>query len=263
MKRQAGRRDAMIGLAWVVGVFVAVCVLWEAAVKLLHVPEFILPSIEDVVLDFVAAPRVFLTNALYTLATAVVGFVIATALGLTLAVAIVSSQILDRILMALLALIHSVPKVALAPLFVIWLGTGYEPKIAIAAMTAILVIVVDLVAGMRAVDPEMLSLARVHHASPLSMMFKIRFPHALPHLFGAMKTAISLAVIGAIVGEYVGGQQGLGYVILVAQSSFDTPRAFAAVLLLSIIATALFYLITYAETKLIPWHVSQRSRAGH
>jgi NitT/TauT family transport system permease protein len=253
-------RDRLSGLGWVLAIFVAIAVVWEAAVKFFGIPLFILPPIEDVITEFFSSPMLFLRNAAFTVATAMGGFVIAIVVGLLLSVMIVSSRLLERIFMTLLAVIHSVPKVALAPLFVIWLGTGFEPKLAIAAMMAVLVIVVDTVAGMRSVDPEMLSLARVTHASPLSILLKIRFPAALPQIFAALKAAISLSVVGAIVGEYVGGQNGLGYVIIVAQGSFDTPRAFAAVLLLSIIATALFYMVVWAESLFIPWHVSQRPR---
>jgi NitT/TauT family transport system permease protein len=252
-------RERLVSTVWVIGIFIAVGALWEAAVKLLKIPLFILPPIEDVVRDFLSAPGLYAIHAGFTVAATLLGFFAAIIIGVLIAVAVISSKLLERIFLTLLALIHSVPKVALAPLFVLWLGTGFTPKVAIAALMSILVIVVDLVGGLRSVDPEMINLARVHRASGLAILFKIRFPHALPHFFAAMKVAISLSVIGAIVGEYVGGQRGLGYVILVAQGSFDTPRAFAAVLLLSIIATALFYVVVYLEARLLPWHVSQRS----
>jgi NitT/TauT family transport system permease protein len=252
----------LAGVAWTLGIILVLCAIWEGSVRLLHIRPFVFPSIEQVIGNIVQSPSVFLRHAGFTVASALAGFVIAGAVGLVLAVAIVASRTLDRVLITLLALVHSVPKVALAPLFVLWLGTDFAPKIAIAALSAILVIVIDLVAGMRSVDPEMLSLARVHHAGGMAMMIKIRFPHALPNLFGALKTAVSLAVIGAIVGEYVGGQQGLGYLVLVAQGNFDTPRAFAAILLLSLISTALFYAVVLLEKLLIPWHVSQRTLTG-
>lgn len=255
-------RARLVNAAWVIGVILAVCALWEAVVKLFDIPLFILPSIEDVVRDIASAPGLYAMHAAFTVAATLAGFFCAIVVGVIMAVAVISSKILERIFLTLLALIHSVPKVALAPLFVLWLGTGFEPKVAIAALMSILVIVVDLVGGMRSVDPEMVNLARVHRASALAILVKIRLPHALPHFFAALKVAISLSVIGAIVGEYVGGQQGLGYVILVAQGSFDTPRAFGAVLLLSLIATALFYFVVYLESRLLPWHVSQRSTGG-
>jgi NitT/TauT family transport system permease protein len=100
----------------------------------------------------------------------------------------------------------------------------------------------------------------VNRATAWSILLKVRLPNALPQVFAALKVAISLSVIGAIVGEYVGGQSGLGYVILVAQGSFNTPRAFAAVIFLSLIATLLFYAVSWMESRIIPWHVSQRLR---
>jgi NitT/TauT family transport system permease protein len=255
-------RERMTGLAWIIAIFLGIAFVWEASVKLFAIPLFILPPIEDVLADLFSAPALFLHHAAFTVAAALAGFALAIVIAFLMSIAIVSSRLLERVFMTLLAVIHSIPKVALAPLFVIWLGTGFEPKLAIAAMMAVLVIVVDTVGGMRSVDPEMINLARVTRASQLAILFKIRFPAALPQIFAALKAAISLSVIGAIVGEYVGGQNGLGYMILVAQGSFDTPRAFAAVLLLSVIATALFYAVVWAESLLVPWHVSQRPHAG-
>lgn len=245
---------------WVVAVFAAILAAWEAAVRILHVPEFVLPLPGAVLADFLSAPDLFGLHALFTIGMATAGFFCASLIGLLLAFAIVTSRTLDRVLMTFLALIHSVPKVALAPLFVIWLGTGFEPKIAIATLMSILIIVVESVAGLRSVDPEVINLARVNQATPLAIMLKIRLPNALPHIFSAWKVAISLSLIGAIVGEFVGGQMGLGYLIPIAEGSFDTPRAFAAVVLLSVISTALFYLIVFIEALAVPWHVSRRGR---
>jgi NitT/TauT family transport system permease protein len=254
-----GPRTRFANVFWVVVVFIGVCAFWEMLVKVFRVPQFVLPSLEDVASNIAQAPTFFLTNALFTTSTSVAGFACAASVGFVLSVAIVSSPILDRLLMALLALFNSIPKVALAPLFVLWLGTGFAPKVAIAGMMSVLVIVVDTVAGMRSVDPEMLNLARVHRAGRSLILFKILLPHALPNMFGAWKTAISLSVVGAIVGEFVAGQDGLGSVIVVAQGSFDAPRAFAAVLILGVIATALFYAVEFLESRVIIWHVSQRA----
>ncbi len=262
MSGGASFRAHLVDTLWVVGVFAFVCAVWEFAVKAFDLPVFVLPPVEDVVADLLSAPGLFASHALFTVGMALAGFAVAASVGLLMAFAVVSSRILDRILMTFLALLHSVPKVALAPLFVIWLGAGFEPKIAIAAMMSVLVIVVDAVAGLRSVDPEMVNLARVYRASPLAIMLKVRLPAALPHIFASWKVAISLSLIGAIVGEYVGGQRGLGYLILVSQGSFDTPRVFASVLLLSVIATALYYLIALAERMFAPWHVSRRA-GGH
>ena len=175
------------------------------------------------------------------------------------AIGIVYSRLLEHTIYTLLVAFNSVPKVALAPLFVIWMGTGAEPRIAIALMLAIFPIVIDTVLGLRSVDPDMLSLAQVYRASPLKILMRVRFPHALPSIFAGMKVGISFALVGAIVGEFVAGSTGLGYLILIAQGQFDTPRVFVSLLALGVMGTVLFYLIDLAERLTLPWHVSQRT----
>jgi len=164
------------------------------------------------------------------------------------------------VITTVLVVLNSLPKVALAPLFVIWMGTGAEPKIAIAVMLAIFSIVADVALGLRSIDPDALALARVHQATAWRILWKVRFPNALPALFVGMKVAVSFALVGAIVGEFVGGSAGLGYVILVAQGQFDTVRVFAALVVLGTIGTLLFYAVELAERLALPWHVSQRNQ---
>ena len=247
---------------WACGVVIALLVLWEGSIRLFAVPNYVLPPIESVVSEFLLAPAFFLNHAIFTLTATVLGFGLAVIIGVLMAVGIVSSRVLENVFLTILALVHSLPKIALAPLFVLWLGTDMLPKIVIAALAAIFVIVIDVVVGMQSVDPEMVNMARAKRASASQILFKIKFPHALPNLFGALKAAVSFALIGALVGEFVGGQRGLGYVILVAQGNFDTSRAFAAILLLGIIGTALFYAVAVVETVAVPWHVSQRTRSA-
>lgn len=246
----------------VILVLAASIVVWEAAVRLFGVRKFILPAPSAIVVDLWHEPGYFLQQTGYTLGTTALGFALAVVLGLGLAVAIVHSRFLDRTLYTFLVVLNSIPKVALAPLFVIWLGTGIEPKVAIALMIAIFSIVIDAVLGLRSVDPEALNLARVSRAPAWAVLWKIRLPNALPYIFSGMKVAISFALVGAIVGEFVAGEVGLGSVILQAQSTFDTTRAFAAILLLGVMGTVLFFLVEQAERWMLPWHVSQRAEAA-
>jgi NitT/TauT family transport system permease protein len=247
-------------IGWPIGVVLAIGVLWEGAVELFHIPSYVLPGLGDIYRELVSSYDYFLQHGLFTLRNTLVGFALSTLLGVGLALCIVSVGVLDRIFMTLLALLHSLPKVALAPLLVLWLGTGSSQKIIIAVLASIFVIVVDTVVGMRSINPEIIDMARVKQASELQILCKLRIPHALPNLFGALKAAAAFALIGVLVGEFVGGEEGLGYVILVAQGMFDAPRAFVAVILLGLIGTALFYLIVLAESRVLPWHVSSRSR---
>lgn len=241
-------------------VLVASLLIWELCVYVFQPSPLILPPPSAIFAAFLETPGLFMRHLGFTLAMTCVGFSLAVVLGVLLAIAIVYSPLIERTIYTLLVALNSIPKVALAPLFVIWMGTGTEPKIAIALMLAIFPIVIDTVLGLRSVDPDMLNLARVSKASPMAILLKIRFPCALPSLFAGMKVAISFALVGAIVGEFVAGSRGLGFQILVAQGQFDTIRVFVPLLLLGVIGTVLFFLVDYAERILLPWHVSQRSR---
>ena len=245
----------------IIVVLAAAFALWESGVRLFHTSPLILPAPSMIVAAFFEAPWLYLRHLGFTLAMTLLGFLLSVVLGVALAVGIIYSQFLERTVYTLLVALNSIPKVALAPLFVIWMGTGPEPKIAIALMLAIFPIVIDSVLGLRSVDPDMLYLAQVSKASSWAVLTKIRFPCALPSLFAGMKVAISFALVGAIVGEFVAGSYGIGFQILVAQGQFDTVRVFVSLLLLGIVGTVLFFMVDYAERLLLPWHVSQRARS--
>jgi NitT/TauT family transport system permease protein len=235
--------------------------LWELAVWAFKPKPFILPSPSSILVEFWNQPAYFLQQTFYTLGTTLGGFLLALALGFVAAVGIVYSRFLERTLYTLLVALNSVPKVALAPLFVIWMGTGAKPKIAIALTIAIFATVIDTVLGLRSVEPELLNLAKAARASEWHVLIKIRLPSALPSMFAGMKLAISLALVGAIVGEFVAGNTGLGQVILQAQGMFQTPRMFVAIIILGVLGTVLFYAVDWLERWLLPWHISQRGAA--
>lgn len=245
-------------LASVLGVLAVCALAWELLVRMLDVPLFMLPPPSAVVKAMIENPHIYAYHAVYSLYSTLAGFALAVVLGVGLAVAIVQSKFLERTLYTMLVTLNSVPKVAVAPLFIVWLGTGIEPKIAIAAMIAIFAIVIDLVHGLKSVEPDMLDLGRALRGSTLQVLVKIRFPHALPALFSGMKVGISLALIGAIVGEFVAAKRGLGYLILLSQGQFDTPTMFAAIVILAVLGIALFFLIDAIERLVLPWHASRR-----
>jgi NitT/TauT family transport system permease protein len=250
---QSGVRDTAL-------ILVALVLLWEVAVRALDIKPILLPAPSMILQELASSPWFYVRQSGDTLLTTVAGFVLAVVLGVGLAVGIVYSRVLERVIYTLLVSLNSLPKVALAPLFVIWMGTGVEPKIAIAVMLAIFSIVVDMVLGLRSVDPDILAMAHVSRARPIAVLWKIRLPHALPTLFAGMKVGISFALVGAIVGEFVAGSDGLGTVILIAEGQFDTTRVFAALVMLGVLGTALFYSVEFAEGLLLPWHPSHRAR---
>jgi len=227
--------------------------MWEVLVRLLHVRPIMLPPPSTVFLELWSERGWYLDHAWYTLLTTLAGFALAVVFGVAIAVLLVSSRWFESTVYPLIIAMNSVPKVAVAPLFVIWLGTGAEPKISIAFPIAVFAIIVDTVHGLRSVPADVLDLGRVLKGSSIDFFFKVRLPSALPSILTGMKVAISLALIGAIVGEFVASQRGLGYVILSAQGTFDTPRVFAAIIVLVIMGIALFGALAWLERAATPW----------
>jgi NitT/TauT family transport system permease protein len=242
-------RHGMVAVASLAGFLL----LWEALVRLLHVKPIMLPPPSVILLELFAEWAWYLGHAWYTLLTTAAGFILAVICGVGVAVLLVSSKWFESAIYPLIIATNSVPKVAIAPLFVIWLGTGAEPKIAIAFLIAIFAVIVDTVHGLRSVPQDVLDLGRVLKGSPRDFFFKVRLPCALPSILTGMKVAISLALIGAIVGEFVSSQRGLGYVILSAQGTFDTPRVFAAIFVLVAMGIGLFGLLAWLEKRATPW----------
>lgn len=246
-----------MSVATIVGLFI----VWQIAVDVFHVRTLILPSPLSILAALADQPKWFLQEGLYTLGTTLTGFALAVVVGIVLAVLIVEVKALENTLYVLIVASNSVPKVAIAPLFVIWLGTGPWPKIAIAFLIAFFPIVIDTVLGLKSVSKDMLDLAATMHGRRLDQFWRIRLPSALPSVFAGMKVGISLALVGAIVGEFVASDHGLGYIILTAQGTFETSQIFAANLLLGVAGIVLFWIMAFAEKKLLPWHASQRQEA--
>src|SRR5258708_16896128 len=243
----------------VVSVLALSVAAWELAVRMFGIRTFLLPAPSLVAVEIFNNPGFYAYQSLYTIYITAIGFGLAMVVGVALAVAIVSSRFLDRTLYTLLIASNSVPKVALAPLFVIWLGTGGEPKVAIAALIAVFPVVINTTLGLRAVDPDMIDLAFSARAPSHDVMLKIRLPNALPSIFAGAKVGISFALIGAIVGEFVAGERGLGYVILTSPATFNSPPAFSPIILFGVIGTIMFFFFEPFQPWLLPWDASPRT----
>jgi NitT/TauT family transport system permease protein len=178
--------------------------------------------------------------------------------GIPLAVAIVKWRRLEAALYPLIVASQTVPKVAIAPLFIVWLGFGSLPKIVIAFLIAFFPVVISTVIGLKSTPLEMLYLGQIAGLSTWQRFAKISFPRALPEIFGGLKVAMTLAVVGAIVGEFVGASEGLGYLLMFATAQMQTALVFAAIVFLVAIGVILFWLIQWAERLAIPWHISMR-----
>ena len=242
---------------------VAFLLIWEMATDLGAIRPVLLPAPLAIIREIAGEPRWFAEQTVFTIGVALAGFALAVVLGVAFAVAIVEWPMLDRLLFPLFVALNSVPKVAIAPLFIIWFGTGAEPKIAIAALIAIFAIVIDTALGLHSVPPDQLDLAKVLRGSRLKVLLRIKMYCALPHIFAGFKVALSLSLVGAIVGEFVSSQKGLGFVILTAQGSFDTPRVFAAIFILSVVGVTLISALDVIERLALPWHYKSRQVGGH
>lgn len=235
-------------------------VWWFIAARQL-VPNYLVPTPGQVWRTLVDEWPMLLRSSYVTLYETVIGFVLASLLGLATAVVIVYSPTMEKTLYPVVLFAQVIPKVAIAPLLVVWFGFGLAPKMILAVLIAFFPVVVSGVAGLRSIDPELLDLSATMGASRWQTFRKIRFPNALPHLMAGEKVAITLAVVGAVVGEFVGASEGLGYVLQVANGNLNAPLLFADLFLMSVIGIVLFVLIELAEALLIPWHASRRAGA--
>nr|WP_157188292.1 ABC transporter permease [Nitratireductor pacificus] len=222
---------------------------WQILVPLSGVSEFVLPTPLAIAKRIVSEAPLLATHAYVTLFEVVSGFAIGVLFGVPLALAIFYSRAFERAIYPLLVALQTVPKVALAPLLVLYLGYGWAPKITLAFLISFFPIVISTVVGLQSLDKNLVNLVRSMGANELQTFFKVRLPAALPSIFGGFKVAISLAVIGAVIGEYVAAERGLGYLQLQANSLFDTTLNFATVVTISGLGVLLYFALDLIETR--------------
>ena len=232
---------------------VLILIAWVLLCWIGNLPTVVLPTPDKVFRAFLARRDLLLSEGWITLKETLYGFFLALAIGLPLAVAVANSRTLNLMFYPLLVGLQSVPKVALAPIILVWLGTGLESKLAVVWLVAFFPIIVDTAAGLRATPKELLELAHSLRATPLQIFLKVQFPAALPFVITGAKVAITLAVIGAVIGEFVGSSEGLGFLLLAATSQLDTPLAFAALFALSFLGVLVYLLVELAERLIAPW----------
>jgi NitT/TauT family transport system permease protein len=242
-----------------VGILVFLAV-WEAGVAIFKAPAYLLPPPTQIFETFIAELPKLLYHGWVTAYEMLLGYGLAVGIAIPLAIAITASQRFDRFVMPTLLFFQVVPKVAIAPLFLVWFGVGALPKVLVAFLISFFPIVIDAAVGLRSMSTEMNDLARSMGATKMQAFLRFRLPTSLPYLFSGLKVAATLAVAGAVVGEFVGADKGLGYLLLVTNSNLETALMFATLFALTIIGLAFFYAVERLEALLIPWHVSHRVR---
>ncbi|HEV7899084.1 MAG TPA: ABC transporter permease [Planosporangium sp.] len=245
-----------------VAVLAAILVAWWAVTAAELIKPYLVPSPGKTLDVILAQTSYFAHNTWITTYETLLGFAIAIAIGVLSAVVMVYSSTVEKSLYPLLLFAQVIPKIAIAPLFVVWLGFGLAPKIVVAVLMAFFPIVISTVTGLKSIDPEMLQLSSTMGAGAGQTFWKIRFPASLPHLFAGLKVAATMAVTGAVVGEFVGANEGLGYVILQANGNLDTPMLFAGLLIMSLLGVILFVAVELLEYLVLPWHASRRTDAA-
>jgi NitT/TauT family transport system permease protein len=220
---------------------------WQATVTAMQIPPVILPSPLSIAQFVVSRFGLLIEHAVPTTLESLAAFLLAVILGIGLAILITYSDIAREALYPNLVFFQLIPKIALAPLFIIWLGVGSQSRVSFAVFIAFFPIVIATAAGLTSVDKSMLRLCRSLTASEWQIFTSVRFPAAVPHIFSGMKIAVTLAIIGVIIGEFITSQAGLGYLIILATSRADTEVSMAAITVLCICGLLLYGLVALAE----------------
>jgi NitT/TauT family transport system permease protein len=250
MRRSEG---AWISSFWAPGLFCLLLLAWQAAVLVLAIPEIILPSPTAIADYLVRRNELFLRHTWPTLIQTVLGFGLAVLGGILLAIVVSLTEIGRRGVMPLLVIAQIVPKIAVAPLLMLWFGLGDLSRVLIAFLIAFFPIVINTVSGLGSISREIELLGRAFARSRWEFFWKIQLPHALPYIFDGMKVSITLAIIGVIVAEFVSSQRGLGYLIIFANGRLDTVMMMTSITVLSAVGLALYGVIALAARVVVYW----------
>jgi NitT/TauT family transport system permease protein len=229
--------------------------LWEAFCRVFHVRAYLLPPPSAIFTDTMQLFGPVVMHTLATGETVLLGFAVSVVVSLPLAVLITSSPLIANAVYPLLVLTQAIPKVALAPILVVMLGSNELPRVVVTFLVAFFPLVLSIAAGITSVPPELIELGRACKASRWRELWRIRLPYAMPFVFSGLKAAITLSVVGAVVGEFVNADRGLGYLIQTSTAFFQVPLAWGALVLLSLMCIVLFQLVVIVERVFFPWAV--------
>jgi NitT/TauT family transport system permease protein len=244
-------------IALPIGTALVGLIAWELLVRRLSLPVSLLPAPSTVAGRLAETWPILLQQAVPTALESLLGFVIASALGILLAISLTYSRLFSSAVYPSVIFFQLIPKIALAPLFVVWLGIGMEARLAFAVFISFFPVVIATEAGLRATPPDMLRLCRALTASNWQVFATIRLPYAVPYIFSGMKIAVTFAIIGVIVGEFITAQRGLGYLIIFASSQADTALILAAIFVLCLVGLAFFGAVALLEKMAMRWYGSR------
>lgn len=234
-------------------VLAALLVLWEATVDFFRIPREVLPSAIDSFAAIWQFRGPLWTNSLSTLTTTSIGFVIAVGVGLALGIAVGVSRPIYAALYPLLIGFNAIPKVALVPILVIWFGVNIWSPVITAFVLSFFPVVVNVATGLATIEPELRDVLRALGAHERDILFKVGIPRSLPFFFASLKIAVTLSFVGAVIAETVAGNEGIGHVMLVASSSFNTPLMFAGLIVIAVMAIGMYAVFAVADRRFTGW----------
>jgi NitT/TauT family transport system permease protein len=247
------RSDRAAAIGYPLVAFVVLLLMWQYGVRAAGIPEYILPVPSEFLVKLWKVHPLILQHTLITAQEIVLGFLMATAVSIPLGFMIVSVRSIERAVYPLIVFFQLVPKIAIAPLFVVWFGFGLFPKVLLTFLLCFFPTLVASMTGFRALDPRVLYLTRSMGATWWQTFRYVRLPAALSYIFAGLKVSIVFAATGAIVGEFVGANSGLGYLLLRGTSYLDMPLIFAILVALAVVGIAFSYMVQFAERLLMPW----------
>jgi NitT/TauT family transport system permease protein len=255
-------RKSNLDMAWPVGISVSLLVCWEVAVRALGIRSIILPAPSEIIESMIDRHDLLLSQLWPSLLMTVLGFAFSVVGGILVAVVITYSSIFRRGFYPVIVVSQVIPKISIAPLFIVWFGTGTVSKLLLAFLISFFPMTINSALGFRSIDEDIHRMARTFMGTRWQIFWKIRMPNALPYIFSGMKISITLAIIGVIVSEFVASQEGIGYLIKLAGGLLDTPLMMAAITVLSISGLALYGLIVLAERRAIYWQTTSDEISG-
>ncbi len=232
--------------------------LWHWSAERSLIPSYVLPAPTVVLERLLSTVPLMLSYSLVTAVEILVGFGLAVVLGVIFAWLIAHVQLFEDAFYPWIVFVQVVPKVALGPLLVVWMGVGFLPKVLISFLLAFFPVMIDTLVGLKSVSRDYVFLLRSMGATPLKRFWRFQLPHALPHIFGSLKIAVTLAAVGAIVGEFIGADKGLGYALIVATGTMDTTLLFVALIWISALSLVLYAAVGALERVFVSWHATAR-----
>jgi NitT/TauT family transport system permease protein len=243
-------------------IFVLLFVIWEVAVRVTGVKEYLLPPPSKVWTEFWKRHAIVSAGAWVTTQEILAGYALAVVVSIPLALAVAYSRFMEQAVYPVIVFLQIVPKIAIAPLFIIWFGFGFTPKLLLVFLLSFFPIVIASIAGFRAIDPEIMDFVHTTGAGGLRAFAKVRLPYALPEIFTGLKVGAAISATAAVVAEFVASDRGLGYLLLQYNGDLNTQMVFATVMVLGAIGLVVYFAVELLERLVIPWHASQTDRRG-